>query len=144
MVSKLSSLLVDEKIADEELITSILQPYMRIGKDSGMLIPNNVFQKMTVKNKLILYCVGRKAAKIAGTLREDEAIKIECLASRLAVPLDVLRVTASRLKKKGILESNKNGYFVSTATLLNVKAELEEGRKTYKRAKASKRQAKVE
>jgi hypothetical protein len=139
MVSKLTSLLVDEKAADEELIASILEPYIRIGKDSGMLIPTTGFQKVTVKNKLLLYCIGRKAAKIAGTLREDEAIKLEPLASRLNVPLDVLRVTASRLKTKGILDRNKDGYFISTATLLNAKAELEDGYKTHKKSKKVKK-----
>lgn len=139
MNQKLNSLLVDEKKVDEELISSILEPYIRIGKDSGIIIPTVNFQKMTVKNKLIVYCIGRKAAKMTGILRENEPLKLEILSSRINVPTQVLRVTASRLKKKGILDSSKNGYYISTAKLLNVKAELQSGRKTYKRSKTIKK-----
>ena len=51
-------------------------------------------------------------------------------------------MTASRLKTRGILDRNKNGYFISATTLLNAKAELEEGHKTHKKAKKARIQAK--
>lgn len=138
MSSKLDPLFVNEKEADTELIAEILGPYLRIGKDTGVIIPNNEFNRTTVKNKLLLYCLGRKAAKLKNILQEDENVKLDLIASAINVPLKTTTETASRLKKKGLLESAKSGYFIPNARLINIKAEVQSGHKTHKRSKSKK------
>ena len=137
-MSQLNSLLVSEKQADEKLILDILQPYVRIGKDTGLVIPNEAFNRLSVKSRLLVYLVGRKAAKLKG-IATQEATSLEVVASSIGEPLKYVRETESRLKKRGLVSRDKSGYFVPNTRLMHVKAFLASAPNTRKKKKTKKK-----
>ncbi|MUV56246.1 hypothetical protein [Halogeometricum sp. CBA1124] len=59
--SSLESLLVDENALNEELLTDILREYIRIGQQSGEIIPKSEFQSLTTKEKTVVVLLAQRA-----------------------------------------------------------------------------------
>lgn len=59
--STLENLLVDEKELNEELLVETLSNYIRIGNESGNLVPQPSFEKLTSKQKITVVLLAQKA-----------------------------------------------------------------------------------
>jgi len=59
--SSLEDLLVDEEQLNEELLFGILSDYIRIGNESGSLVPQPAFEELTAKQQITVVLLAQKA-----------------------------------------------------------------------------------
>lgn len=59
--SSLEDLLVDEEQLNEELLFGILSDYIRIGSESGSLVPQPAFEDLTAKQQITVALLAQKA-----------------------------------------------------------------------------------
>lgn len=57
----LEDLLVDEEELNEELLYDLLSDYVRIGNESGNLVPQPAFEDLTAKQKITVILLAQKA-----------------------------------------------------------------------------------
>lgn len=57
----LDDLLVDEEKLNEELLTELLSDYIRIGNDSGSLVPQPAFEELNSKQKTTVVLLAQRA-----------------------------------------------------------------------------------
>jgi len=73
MNHELESLLVSGKEVDKKLVAEILEPYLRIDKETCDIRPLSSWGEVKAYNKILLYLLARKAMKALGLEIEDES-----------------------------------------------------------------------
>ena len=125
-MSELDGLFSDENKMIDGLLRQRLEPLVGLSRDSDRIVAKPPFLKLSYRGKLVTYLAARHAmvrAGIPGATLEVEAPKA---AQHTFVPLPRCREQLSRLKAKGLVESNEQGYFIPGSNLLVALEELGE------------------
>lgn len=125
MSDPLEKLLVSAIELDRELLATVLADLVKIDKDSGEIRFTSKATKLPKRLQILLYLMGRKAAKALGLVAE-EAIASKEMASKLGMGGGPLRGQLSRLSKERLVESVQGKYQVPNYAFESVKALLEE------------------
>lgn len=122
----LIDLIVDEGNLDENLLEKIITPYIRFAKDNGRvrLTPSAV--NLTIGEKIILYLLGKKAAKKLGMWPyiTENSLPID-IENDLGIPGGSLRPNLMNLYSKSFLEKDQEGkYYVPNHVLPDIEKHL--------------------
>ena len=126
--SPLKELLVKEAQLNEFLLRDLLKPFISIEESSGSLIPTENFDKLTVKQKIVVVCLAQKA-KLILKLSSSEKLRPKEIERILNVKGSTVRPQLKRLREGGIVQSDKEGYWVPNASLYKAKNLLLGGKK---------------
>ncbi len=114
----LSKLLVEEE--DEQLLTELLEPYVRIVRSTGKCVFEERYWKLSQNGKIAVVVLAQRAlARLTGGSRKIKPkIIIECTGISRGTVLPTLRTLE---EKKGLLKSEKGEYFVPSFYLHKLK-----------------------
>jgi hypothetical protein len=121
----LSGLLVKKQDLDRKLLSEVLMPYIRLDQDSGAIVTTPAFAKLTNAAKILVFLLGRKAAKTLGLLTQPEEASPKEISMLTGINYDSVKPTLSSLYKKRLVQKAKEAYFVPDHAILTVRAQLE-------------------
>ena len=129
MTKKLEELLVSAKEMDKSLVAEILEPYLRIDKDSGKIRPYGAWDELAVTKKILVYLLGRKAAKALGLGPAEEGASATQVGHDTGLKKGTVNPALRRMLDERILEQDSDlRYFVPNHAIEKVKALLAKGK----------------
>ncbi len=108
----LQSLLINEDELDKDLLEEILKPYVRLGQDSGGVRFTPLATKLSIKEKVLLFLLGRKTAALLGIKGCMEVASPKEIEEGLGISGSSLRPTLRRLFDAGLVVGQKGTYWV--------------------------------
>ena len=106
----LERLLADESQLNEQLLSEILSPYVKIGKESGLPIFTLAFNKLTNAGKILVYLLARRAAIVLEAFRGEASATPKEIADATGVSYDSVKPTVSALASKRIVVRSEGRY----------------------------------
>lgn len=122
----LDDLLVDEEELSEELISSLLEKYIRIGKQSGELLPEPSFQELSTKQKTAVTLLTQRA-KHKLDVAESEWLSPSEISSLSGVKKGTIYPVVRTLEEEGIAENEDGSYRIPGHGVRKVQQLIEEG-----------------
>lgn len=112
----LENLLVDEQKIGEEILHDLLSDYIRIGKQSGDLIPQEEFDQLAAKQKVIIVLLTQRAR------HELEMVKTEWLtpkeiSQQSGVKQGTVHPTVRELNNESLIESGDGSYRIPSHSI---------------------------
>jgi hypothetical protein len=118
----LDDLLVDEEEINEEILFETLNPYLKIGQQSGQIVFEKEFNDLSSKKKVLIALLGIRAMYELDK-REEYKIGPKELSNITEIPEGTIYPKLRELDEDGISSSNDDGhYWVSNRTLSKAKA----------------------
>lgn len=105
----LENLLVNEQDMGEEILHNTLSEYIRIGSQSGDLIPQQPFRQLTAKEKTIIVLLSQLARQKLGMV-ESEWLSPSDISSQSGVKKGTIYPTVRELSNDGIVEDDDGSY----------------------------------
>lgn len=128
MSSGLEKLLVNGTEMDQELVTEILTPYIRIDKNTCGIRPQKTWSGLTAYNKILIYLLARKAMKAMGLNIDEEAASNVEIINNTGVKKGTVHPALRQLYNDGILTQTKGQkYYVPNYSIEQVKEMIMEG-----------------
>ncbi len=121
----LAGLLVKKQDLDRKLLAEVLAPFIRLDQDSGTIIATPAFAGLTNAAKILVFLLGRKAAKVLNLQTDPEGISPKAISTLTGINYDSVKPTLSMLYKRRILQKVGDGYVVPDHAILLVRSELE-------------------
>ncbi len=122
----LEDLFVDGTEVNRKLLAGLLKNYIVIDKDSHRPIMLGGFNNLSVKQKLLVFLLYKKALLVTGKINtENEPQKPKTISKETGVDFDSTRSYLSQLRSKGFIDKVKGGsYFVPGHALVKIAEEL--------------------
>src|SRR5437660_9735235 len=121
----LADLLVKKEDLDRKLLAEVLTPYVKLDQDSGTVIPTPSFARLTNASKILVFLLGRKAAKSLNLLSEPEERTPKEIATLTGINHDSVKPTLSTLYKARKVQKAGNSYFVPDHAILTIREDLD-------------------
>lgn len=120
---KLSELVVDAKVLDEEKVTEILSRYVRYDSSNGEVRFTPMATQLSNKKKLLLFLVAESARELLGNevLQATKTTNPTAIGKMLNMKGNTLRPLLKSLKESGLVVIEKEGYRVPNQALDVVK-----------------------
>lgn len=122
----LDDLLVDEEELSEELLSTLLEKYVRIGKQSGELLPEPSFQELSTKQKTAVTLLTQRA-KHKLDVAESEWLSPSEISALSGVKKGTIYPIVRTLEEEGIAESDDGSYRIPGHGVRKVQQLIEEG-----------------
>ncbi len=123
--SGLERLLADESDLNRNMLSEVLAPFVKIGKESGTPIFTAKYSDLANDGKIIVYLLSKKAAVALGVTKEDEKATPKEISQATGVPYDSVKPTVSHLAREQILTREAGRYFFPNHLLLRAKELIE-------------------
>lgn len=107
----LDDLLVNEDDLNEELLTEVLAPYVRIGDDSGAFIPTDEFESLQSTEKVAVFLLYRKAASELGLADDEGATPME-VTEGSGMNHSTVKGAVRELDEKNLVQNDDGKYSV--------------------------------
>jgi DNA-binding MarR family transcriptional regulator len=107
----LENLLVDEQEMSEEILHDLLSNYVRIGKQSGDLIPQQPFRDLTAKQKSIIVLLSQRARSQLEMV-DSEWISPSEISEQSGIKKGTVYPTVRELENEGLVENEDGNYRV--------------------------------
>ncbi len=121
-MGELDSLFVSGKELDESLLVKILTPFLKIDQDSGSIVPNERWLRVSNEFRIILYLVSRKARVVRNLAIDNEGATPLEIENATGVKGGSLRPRLKSLLTQKIVDKEDNSrYFVPNYSLIRVK-----------------------
>lgn len=120
-MNELEELLISGKEMDQQLVASILKPFLRIDKDSAGIIPQEPWQKLTNEARVLLFLIARRAMKALELPIEDETAGPIDIEKEIGIKGGSLRPILKRLSGQRILSKSHGRYFVPNYSIQRIK-----------------------
>lgn len=120
----LENLLVDEQEISEEILHDLLTGYIRIGKQSGDLIPEKAFQELTAKQKVALVLLSQHARHELDMV-ESEWMSPTEISEQSGVKKGTVYPTVRELDSEGVVEDDDGSYRVPAHSLEQARQYIE-------------------
>ena len=121
----LENLLVDEQEMHEEILHDLLEEYIRIGKQSGDLIPQDQFRDLTAKRKTLIVLLAQHArAKL--DMVESEWMSPGDISTQSGVNQNTVYPTVRELDNEGLSESDDGSYRIPSHSIDQVRSYINE------------------
>jgi len=105
----LKDLVVDEEEQNEQLLTGLLEKYVRIGKQSGELLPEPAFQELSTKQKTAVTLLTQRA-KQKLDISESEWLSPSEISAQSGVKKGTVYPIVRTLEEEGIAENEDGNY----------------------------------
>lgn len=112
----LENLVVDEQKISEEILHDLLTGYIRIGKQSGDLIPEKAFQSLTAKQKVVLVLLSQHARHELEMVESEWMTPTE-ISEQSGVKKGTVYPTVRELDSEGVVEDDDGSYRVPAHSL---------------------------
>jgi len=120
----LSSLVVDEDTADQEVLAAILRPYLRIGGDSGRLIFEPEYEELKSKERVLLVLVAQLAKVVLGQ-EESAWLPPSKISKKGGIKKGTVDPTVRNLYEDGLLDGEDGRYRIPRTKLHEVEKLLD-------------------
>jgi predicted transcriptional regulator len=121
----LEKLLVDEQSMNREILHDLLNDYVRIGKQSGDLIPQERFHEMTAKQKTLIVLLAQKA-RAELDMVESEWMTPGGISTQSGVNKNTVYPTVRELDNEGLIESDDGSYQIPSYSIDRVRDYINE------------------
>jgi hypothetical protein len=122
--SLLNSLVVDEDTADQEVLSSILHPYLRIGGESGRLIFESAYEDLRAKEKVLIVLAAQLAKVILG-MEESAWLSPSKISKQGGIKKGTVDPTVRDLYGDGLLDGEDGRYRIPRTKLHEVEKLLD-------------------
>lgn len=122
----LEDLLVDEEELNEELLAGTVGKYVQIGKDSGDLIPNEQYNDLNSRRKVVVALLAQKA-RFELDLAEEEWIPPSKISELSGVKKGTVYPAVRDLVDEGIIRDDDGDYIIPSVKVEQAKEFLAEG-----------------
>lgn len=113
MNNPLERLLVDSREVDAEMLATVLEPYVRIDKESREIRGTTVWRQLSTGQKILAALLARRALAALGMIQEDEVpLGPQALEQGTGVRGSTLRKELSRLYSDRLIQKDGSRYFV--------------------------------
>lgn len=107
----LDDLLLDETNYNEDLLTGVLAPYVRIGDSSGAFVPTDEFDSLEAREQVAIVLLYRKAAFELGLADSENASPKE-VAEASGIKHNTVKPTVRELHEDGLVVNDDSRYSV--------------------------------
>jgi hypothetical protein len=107
--STLENLLVDEQEISEEILHDLLNGYIRIGKQSGDLIPEQSFHELTAKERVVIVLLSQHARHDLDMVDTEWMTPSE-ISEQSGIKKGTVYPTVRELDNEGIAEDDDGSY----------------------------------
>lgn len=121
--SSLEDLLVDEEQLNEELLANTVGEYVNIGKDSGNLVPKEVYNDLNSKEKTVVALLAQKARFELG-MAEEEWLTPSDLSELSGVKKGTIYPAVRDLADKGVVRDEDGEYMIPSVKVEQAKKYL--------------------
>ncbi len=122
----LENLLVDEQEISEEILHDLLSEYIRIGQQSGDLIPQQPFRDLTAKEKVVVVLLSQRARNELDMVETEWMTPTE-ISEQSGVKKGTIYPTVRELNNEGEVEDDDGSYRIPAHSLDQVREYLEGG-----------------
>lgn len=105
----LENLLIDEQEISEEILHDLLSGYIRIGKQSGDLIPQKSFRDLTAKEKVVIVLLSQRARHELDMVETEWMTPTE-ISEQSGIKKGTIYPTVRELDNEGIIEDDDGSY----------------------------------
>ncbi len=105
----LEDLLVDEQEISEEILHDLLTNYIRIGKQSGNLIPQRPFRELPAKQKTVVVLLAQRARHELDMV-ESEWMSPTEISEQSGIKKGTVYPTVRELNNQGLVEDDDGSY----------------------------------
>lgn len=123
--SSLEDLLVDEKQLNEELLANTVGEYVSIGRGGGDLIPNELYQDLTSRKKVVVALLAQKA-RFELEMAEDEWLAPSELSELCGVKKGTIYPAVRDLADEGVVRDEDGAYMIPSVKVEQAKEYLSE------------------
>lgn len=104
----------------EEILHDLLEEYIRIGKQSGDLIPQDRFRDQTAKNKTLIVLLAQKARSELDMV-ESEWMTPGEISTQSGVNQNTVYPTVRELDNEGLIEGDDGTYRIPSHSIEQVR-----------------------
>lgn len=121
----LDDLLVDEEKLNEELLAGTVGKYAEIGKDTGDLIPNERYNDLPSRKKVVVALLAQKA-RYELDLAEEEWISPSKISELSGVKKGTIYPVVRDLVDEGVIRDDDGDYMIPSVKVEKAKEYLAE------------------
>ncbi len=121
--SSLEDLLVDEEQLNEELLANTVGEYVNIGKDSGDLIPDEAYNDLTAREKVVVALLAQKARSELD-MAEEEWLSPSDLSELSGVKKGTIYPAVRDLADDGVARDKDGEYMIPSVKVEEAKEYL--------------------
>lgn len=118
--SSLEDLLVDEEELNEELLVETVGEYVRIGRDSGELVPNPNYNDLTTAEKVVVSLLAQKA-RYELDMAEEEWLAPSGISELSGVKVGTVYPKVRQLVEEGVLQDDDGVYRIPSVNVERAK-----------------------
>ncbi|RQH02025.1 helix-turn-helix domain-containing protein [Natrarchaeobius oligotrophus] len=122
----LENLLVDEQEISEEILHDLLNNYIRIGKQSGDLIPQDGFHELTAKQKAVIVLLSQRARQELDMV-ETEWLSPTEISEQSGVKKGTIYPTVRELNNGGLVEDDDGSYRIPSHSINQAREYIDGG-----------------
>ena len=119
----LASLVIKEADLTESLIEKVVGPYCQY-TETGKIVPNEKFNKLPVKQKILVYLVAKSGLPFINSDQPDVSADNEELEFFLNVRGNTLRPRVSELREEGFIITENSKHKISNHAANYIISEL--------------------
>lgn len=121
--SEPNDIFIEEEDLEYDELVDLLVPYIRIGKDTGQVLPTGKFKDLERRQQVLVLLLAQKlrveaANEVAPNYEGDEQLKPSEIGEMVDLKVEDLYPAIRRLEQDGIL-LNRNGEYSIHPNLLN-------------------------
>ena len=121
----LSNLLLDAEEIDRASLARVLHAYLGIDNNNGKIIQKASFNKLSARQKVLAYLLGKKVAKLLGKV-EIELISPKDIQAETGIPKGTVNPKLRELVDNCLVSQTKEGeYYIESHQILDCVALLE-------------------
>lgn len=123
--SPLETVIADEQALNEELLAETVTKYARVGNETGSLIPEDPFNELDSKGKIVIALLAQKVRYELDHV-EEEWITPSGISDMTGVKKGTIYPAVRALAEDGLVEDDDGKYRVPTVKLEAAKRFLED------------------
>lgn len=117
-------LLIDEKEVSETLLTETLIDYIRIGDESGSIVPQEAYEELTNRKKVVVILLAQHALE-GLEMNDQQWLTPTEIAEKSGIKKNSVYPAVRELDDGGVVETDDGSYRIPTHSLETAKRELE-------------------
>jgi hypothetical protein len=127
MNNEFESILVSGAEIDKKLVAEILEPYLRIDKDTHAIRPLSTWDNLTAHIKILLFLVARKAMLALNFITEESASATEIMQETGMIKNTVNPALKGLRDKKIVSQTKERKYYIPNTSIEKVKGLISAG-----------------
>lgn len=129
MSQELEKLLISGKEMDQKMVAEILEPYLRIDRETCDIRPLPSWSNLKANIKILLYLIARKAMKAIGLGIEEESVSATEIVQNTGLKKGTVNPALRGLFDGRVVAQDKQRkYFVPNYAIEEVKGMINEGK----------------